>query len=46
MIYTGGNVMEIDRAEHIKKLKKRLTEKRFIHSVGVEYTAVNLAMVH
>ena len=38
--------MELDRAEHIKKLKKRLTEKRFIHSVGVEYTAANLAMVH
>lgn len=38
--------MGTDRAEHIKMLKKRLTEKRFIHSVGVEYTAASLAMVH
>ena len=36
--------MEFDRAEAVKRLKKKLTEKRFIHSVGVEYTAACLAM--
>lgn len=33
----------MDRDEMIKKLKKKLNEKRFIHSIGVEYTAANLA---
>ena len=37
---------KLDRAEHIKKLKKKLNEKRFIHSIGVEYTAACLAMAH
>lgn len=36
----------MDRAEMIKKLKPKLNEKRFIHSIGVEYTAANLAFVH
>ncbi len=34
------------RDEMIKKLKPKLNEKRFIHSVGVEYTAACLAFVH
>lgn len=29
----------MERAVMIKKLKDKLTEKRFVHSVGVEYTA-------
>ena len=37
---------KLDRAEHIEKLKKKLNEKRFIHSIGVEYTAACLAMAH
>ena len=36
----------MDRSEMIKKLKDKLTEKRFVHSVGVEYTAASLAFVH
>ncbi len=36
----------MDRSEMIKKLKQKLNEKRFVHSVGVEYTAANLAYVH
>ncbi|MCR5213221.1 MAG: bis(5'-nucleosyl)-tetraphosphatase (symmetrical) YqeK [Eubacterium sp.] len=36
----------MERAEMIKKLKAKLTEKRFVHSVGVEYTAATLAFVH
>ena len=36
----------MDRSEMIKKLKQKLNEKRFVHSVGVEYTAANLAYVY
>ena len=36
----------MDRNEMIKKLKPKLTEKRFVHSIGVEYTAASLAFVH
>ena len=38
--------MIMDRAEMIEKLKKKLNEKRFVHTIGVEYTAANLAFVH
>ena len=30
----------------IKKLKPRITEKSFIHSIGVEYTAASMAFVY
>jgi predicted HD superfamily hydrolase involved in NAD metabolism len=36
----------MDRAEMVKKLKSKLTEKRFVHSIGVEYTAATLAFKH
>lgn len=36
----------MDRADMVKKLKGKLTEKRFIHSIGVEYTAASLAFVY
>ncbi len=36
----------MDRSEMIKKLKPRITEKRFIHSIGVEYTAASMAFVY
>ena len=36
----------MDRSEMIKKLKPKLNEKRFVHSIGVEYTAASLAFVH
>ena len=36
----------MDRDEMIKKLKKKLTDKRFVHSIGVEYTAANLAYIY
>ena len=36
----------MDRTEMIKKLKPKLNEKRFVHTIGVEYTAANLAFVH
>ncbi len=36
----------MDRAEMIKKLRSKLTEKRFVHSIGVEYTAATLAFKH
>ena len=35
----------MNREEIIKALKKKLTEKRFVHSIAVEYTAANLAFV-
>ena len=36
----------MNRDEMIKKLKGKLNDKRFVHSVGVEYTAATLAFVH
>lgn len=36
----------MERSEMIKKLKSKLNEKRFIHSIGVEYTAANLAFLY
>ena len=36
----------MERAEMIKKLKDKLTEKRFVHSVGVEYTASCMAFLY
>ena len=30
----------------IKKLRPKLSEKRFVHTIGVEYTAATLAFVH
>ena len=36
----------MDRSEMSKKLLKSLSEKRFVHSLGVEYTAATLAFVH
>jgi putative HD superfamily hydrolase of NAD metabolism len=38
--------MQFNRDEAVKKLKKKLSEKRFIHSIGVEYTAACLAMTY
>ncbi len=35
----------MNRDEIIKALRKKLTEKRFVHSVGVEYTAATLAFI-
>ena len=35
----------MNRDEIIKVLKKKLTEKRFVHTIGVEYTAASLAFV-
>ena len=40
----GKKVM--DRTEMVKKLESKLNPKRFVHSIGVEYTAANLAFVH
>ncbi|MCR5147702.1 MAG: bis(5'-nucleosyl)-tetraphosphatase (symmetrical) YqeK [Eubacterium sp.] len=34
----------MERKEMLDKLKGKLTEKRYIHSIGVEYTAACLAM--
>ena len=34
----------MERKDMLDKLKSKLTEKRFIHSIGVEYTAACLAM--
>ena len=36
----------MNRDEMVKKLKTKLNDKRFVHSVGVEYTAATLAFVH
>ena len=36
----------MDRVDMIRKLKPKLNEKRYVHSVGVEYTAATLAFVH
>ena len=36
----------MDRSEMIKKLKPKITEKRFVHSIGVEYTAASMAFVY
>lgn len=36
----------MNRIEMREKLEKKLTKKRFEHSLGVEYTAGALAMVH
>lgn len=36
----------MDRSEMVKKLKSKLSDKRFVHSIGVEYTAASLAFVH
>lgn len=36
----------MDRSDIIKKLNQKLNEKRFIHSIGVEYTAASLAFVY
>ncbi len=36
----------MDRVDMIRKLKPKLNEKRYVHSVGVEYTAATLAFVY
>ncbi len=36
----------MDRDEAVKKLRSKLTEKRFVHSVGVEYTAGCMAFIY
>ncbi len=33
----------MDREEMCRKLKQKLNDKRYVHSIGVEYTAANLA---
>lgn len=36
----------MNRNEMIERLKRKLNEKRFVHSVGVEYTCANLAFLY
>ncbi|SEQ42764.1 putative HD superfamily hydrolase of NAD metabolism [Lachnospiraceae bacterium NE2001] len=36
----------MERTEIVKKLETKLNPKRFVHTIGVEYTAANLAFVH
>lgn len=36
----------MDRREIEKKLEKKLDKKRYIHTIGVMYTAASLAMAH
>ncbi len=36
----------MEREEMVEYLKKKLTPKRFVHSVGVEYTAACMAFVY
>jgi len=36
----------MDRNEMVKKLESKLSPKRFVHSIGVEYTAANLAFLY
>lgn len=36
----------MEREEMLIYLKKKLTPKRYVHSIGVEYTAANMAFVH
>ncbi len=36
----------MDRAEMLVKLKNKLSPKRYVHSIGVEYTAGALAMAY
>lgn len=36
----------MDRSEMLIKLRLKVNEKRFTHSLGVEYTAATLAFVH
>ena len=36
----------MNRDEMIKRLNGKLNDKRFVHSIGVEYTAATLAFVH
>ncbi len=38
--------MKMTRIEMREKLRERLTDKRYEHSLGVEYTAAALAMAH
>lgn len=38
-------MLDYEEAEHLrKKIKKRMNAKRYRHTIGVEYTAVSLAM--
>ena len=36
----------MEREEMLIYLKKKLTPKRYVHSIGVEYTAATMAFVH
>jgi len=36
----------MERKEMLEKLKGKLSDKRFVHSIGVEYTAACLAMTY
>lgn len=36
----------MEREEMLIYLKRKLTPKRYVHSIGVEYTAANMAFVH
>lgn len=36
----------MERAEIVKKLESKLKPGRFVHSIGVEYTAANLAFLY
>lgn len=42
-LFVSGDI-KMERKEMLDKLKGKLTEKRYIHSIGVEYTAACLAM--
>ena len=36
----------MDREKILDRLKSKINEKRYVHSIGVEYTAACLAFVH
>jgi len=36
----------VEREEMLLYIKKKLTPKRYVHSIGVEYTAANMAFIH
>ena len=39
-------INNMDREKILDRLKSKINEKRYVHSIGVEYTAACLAFVH
>ena len=37
---------QVEREEMLLYIKKKLTPRRYVHSIGVEYTAANMAFIH